>query len=205
MAESKVWGIRRYVTLLTVLAVHGAFFAALTVLSIPRRSPLVIPQSVELLLLPPPRVLPVASRNFPSRRVRGVPPIVPPPPVLDFTALITPGSATDMPSSAADGNGRGVNWAAEARRALMAFEIRNHQPKSEIATSGSAVEDHWWPRSSHRAGDQFKTAGGDWIVWINSNCYQIAQSASNAAALSAPPPPTICRNDSANSPGDGRD
>jgi hypothetical protein len=88
-----------------------------------------------------------------------------------------------------------VDWAAEARRAVQAFEIRSHQPSRNNSVSGSPAEDHWWPRVQHHAGDRFKTANGDWIVWINSSCYQVASSASLAGAPGATLPPTICPGD----------
>ena len=69
--------------------------------------------------------------------------------------------------------GTAVDWAAEARRAVQAFDIRSHLPASNQSVSGSPAEDHWWPRRQHHAGDQFKTANGDWIVWINDSCYQL--------------------------------
>jgi hypothetical protein len=57
--------------------------------------------------------------------------------------------------------------------------------------SVSSPLDEWWPRD-HHAGDQIKTESGDWIVWINADCYQIASSRSNAATLGAGSARTIC-------------
>ncbi len=53
------------------------------------------------------------------------------------------------------------------------------------------MDDNWWPRV-HHAGEQFKTANGDWIVWINSKCYQVAGSAPPAYAPGANLLQTIC-------------
>ncbi len=70
--------------------------------------------------------------------------------------------------AAADGRGSAVNWAAEAHRAVRAFEIRRDHPR----TSAISVS---------------------MIVWINANCYQVASWDPNAQPLSPDPPPTICR------------
>ncbi|MDP9082615.1 MAG: hypothetical protein M3N50_02460 [Pseudomonadota bacterium] len=85
-----------------------------------------------------------------------------------------------------------MDWTAEAHRALQAFEIRNHQPGTGIPLSSSPAEQHWWPRTRHHAGDQYKTANGDWIVWISSNCYQVASSGSRGNAAVETLPNTIC-------------
>jgi hypothetical protein len=79
---------------------------------------------------------------------------------------------------------------------LQAFEIRNHQPPSDNTLSGSPAEDSWWPQARRHAGNPFKTATGDWIVWINASCYQVASSAANAYTLGAMLPPTICAGES---------
>jgi hypothetical protein len=100
------------------------------------------------------------------------------------------------PASSSDGSGSGVDWAAEARRALHAFEIRNRQPSINNSISSKPGEDNWWPQALHHAGDQFKTANGDWIVWINTNCYQVASSGPSAYALDAWQPQTICHDPS---------
>ena len=50
-----------------------------------------------------------------------------------------------------------------------------------------------WVLREHHPGERFKTEGGDWIVWINANCYQVASWDPNAKPLSPDPPPTVCR------------
>ncbi len=57
---------------------------------------------------------------------------------------------------------------------------------------GSAGEDGWWPLGRHFAGEQYRTAGGDWIVWVSSNCYQVASAGASAAAPGALLPQTTC-------------
>jgi hypothetical protein len=95
------------------------------------------------------------------------------------------------PASSSDGKGAGVDWAAEARRALHAFEIRNHEPPSNNSVS-SEPGDAWLRQVPHHAGEQFKTASGDWIVWINSSCYQVATAGPNVYAAYATLPQTSC-------------
>jgi hypothetical protein len=104
-------------------------------------------------------------------------------------------SAATGPSS---GDGSGVDWHAEARRALQAFEIRNRQLSSNKSVSGRPEDDNWLPNAQHRAGEQLKTANGDWIVWINANCYEIASSGPNGYAIGAALPDAICRRHSGN-------
>jgi len=158
------------VILLVVLTVHVALFAAL-LMSSPAGSRVASTEhSVELLFLPPVNPRKVRAEFVPVRRLSAdlatkiVPFAVPSP-----TFSISP-----APVSSSDGTGSGVDWAAEARRALQAFEIRNHEPPRNDAISSAPREDDWWPRSPHHAGDEFKTPNGDWIVWINASCYRVA-------------------------------
>jgi hypothetical protein len=96
------------------------------------------------------------------------------------------------PSSAPDGRGSAVNWTAEAHRAVRAFEIRRDQTSNSALSVSSSLDA---PGSrEHHAGDRYKTDSGDWIVWINANCYQVASWHPGAPALGAISPQTICRN-----------
>jgi len=101
--------------------------------------------------------------------------------------------------SAPEGRGGAVNWAAEAHRAVRAFEIRTHQTANR-ALSVSSTLDVSGSRE-HHAGDQMKTASGDWIVWISADCYQIASWHSDAPSFGAISPRIICRNPAAAPPG----
>ena len=187
MQQSRGWGLSRYVTLCVVLALHLAFFAALMLNS---RLPGVdssMNAPVELLYLPPARFPKIRAENARPTRIKGDT-VAPMEPLL----LGSTGSAQAPATAASDGSGSGVDWKAEARRAVQAFEIRNHAPESTNSLSGSPAEDWWWPRSRHNAGDQYKTASGDWIVWINSSCYQIAVAGGSAYAPGAMLPQTVC-------------
>ena len=196
MNRSRGWGLRRSATLLTVLAVHFAVVAVLWSESRTLDRPAAAVQSVELIALPPPPVPKIRAETSPPRRLSGDTAIWVSPPVLESdSAALTP------TASASDGNGSGVDWRAEARRAVQAFEIRSHRPASDYTMPGGAAEEKWWPLARHRAGDQFKTANGDWIVWVNASCYQVASSKANPPAVGAPPPPTICPGDAHAAPG----
>jgi hypothetical protein len=100
--------------------------------------------------------------------------------------------ASTAPASSANGESTGVDWGAEARRALQAFEIRNHQHSASQSVSGRPEDDRWPLRAQHHAGERFKTENGDWMVWIDANCYEIARAASGAAAHVAPLTEPIC-------------
>jgi hypothetical protein len=112
---------------------------------------------------------------------------------------LNPSSQTG-PGSAPEGRGAAVNWTAEAHRAVRAFEIRNHQTANSALSVSSSLD--MSGSREHHAGDQMKTASGDWIVWISADCYQIASWHSDAPAFGAISPRIICRNPAASPPGD---
>jgi hypothetical protein len=190
MDQPRVWGPSRYVTLLAVLALHVALLAVLVMASGGRPISASTEAPVELLLLPPAKVPKISSENSRPRRLSAYTALAVEPPVLDAAA-----PASLPPASASEGSGSGVDWAAEARRALQAHEIRTHQPPSNTL-SGSPAEDNWWPRARHSAGNSFKTATGDWIVWINARCYQVANSTTSVYALGSMLSHTICLEES---------
>ncbi len=186
MDESSRWDFSRCTILVVVLALHVALVALLVRASRIGTPLASIEQSVEVLFLPPPILPKVRFENARPRRLSGDTAITVAPPDLDSVLPST------QSSSGSNGRGSGVDWAAEARRALQAFEIRNHRPPSNSSVSGGPAEEHWWPRGNHRIGEQYKTANGDWIVWINDNCYQIAVAGPSTMTPGAAEPQTIC-------------
>jgi hypothetical protein len=142
---------------------------------------------VELLYLPPASLPRIRAENAHPKHMKGDTAIS-----LEPLLLGSTGTSLAPSASAANGSGSGVDWKAEARRAVQAFEIRNHEPGSRTAFSRSPAEDWWWPRSRHAAGDQYKTPSGDWIVWIDSNCYQVAEAGASGDAPGALLPETLC-------------
>jgi hypothetical protein len=183
MVESNVWGARRFLTLLAVLALHAGFLALLIMTSGRQNFAAPANQAVELMFLPPPKVPKVRIENAPLQHR------------LTTNAAISvtlPGlnaPSLSPPTSGADGEASTVDWAAEAHRAVQAFEIRRDHP------SRNALSSAWNGAlpGEHHACDLFKTDSGDWIVWISASCYQIARSgASGVFAPSSAQSQTIC-------------
>ncbi len=199
MDQTRGWGVSRYVALLVVLALHLAFFAALMMGSRVQSISLSADYPVELLYLPPPSTPKVRFKNSRPKSLSGNTLIALAPPVLDAT------SPSPAPAAAAsNGSGPGVDWKAEARRAVQAFEIRNHEPEGNFI-SGSPAEDWWWPKLRHAAGEHYKTASGDWIVWINSSCYQVAVAGASPYAPGGLLPKTFCPGEADASRGEAGD
>jgi hypothetical protein len=186
MNESKHWTVSRCAALAVVLILHATLFAALLISSKVRDLRASQASAVELMALVP--VNPPKARTTPAalRRLGGNAAITIAVPVPDSPSL----PSTSAAASSSMGDGSGVDWTAEARRALQAFEIRN-QLSSNKSLSGRPEDDNWLPNAQHRPGELLKTASGDWIVWINANCYQIATSGPHV--IGAALPETICR------------
>jgi hypothetical protein len=182
MESAKVWGKSRAAIFLVVLALHVAILALLVAASRAVRIAVPTEHSIEVMLIPPAKIPRVRAENTRPEHMSTNIAIALAPPVLNSS--LQSGS-----SSLPDGHGSAVNWAAEAHRALRAFEIRRDQPPSSAISVSTSLED-WWP-GEHHAGDQVKTESGDWIVWIDANCYQIASWHSSAIGTS--PPRKICR------------
>src|ERR1700738_4508846 len=125
MVQARGWGRSRYAALLVVLAVHSAFLAALIMASRTRIISGSTDQAVELLFLPPANTPKIRAEKFRPLRLSGDTAISLALPVLDSVAV------SASPAGLEDGGGPGVDWKAEARRALQAFEIRHRQPPSE--------------------------------------------------------------------------
>jgi hypothetical protein len=191
MDESSEWNFSRSLILFIVLTLHVAVVAVLMMAPRAAGPPDPMQTSVELVYLPPVNLPKVRSEAVLPRRLSGEKYIPVAPPTLDASLLSPESSAGSV------GSGSGVNWAAEARRALQAYEIRNHRPPHNNSVSGSPAEEHWWPRTRHHAGEQYKTDSGDWIVWISDSCYQIATSGPSTYAPGATQPQTVCVGQSA--------
>ena len=191
MGEPEGWKARRYLILALVVGLHAAFIAALLLTSATGGSVAQAPQGVELISLLPTEIPKVRSESFRPKHLNG-----------DALASLAPPQlsigSSSAPTSGADGSGSGVDWSAEARRALQAFEIRSSRPASNHFNSGVPSDERWWPRTRHQAGERFKTPAGDWIVWVNSDCYQIASAAAPATLL----PHTTCVDDASQAAGE---
>jgi len=188
MVESDSWELRRCGILLVVLTLHAALFAALLLTSRTGSRQAPTTHSVELLFLPPVPPQKVRAEFVAARRLSADLALKVVPSEVHFPTL----AMAAPPAGSSDGTGSRVDWAAEARRALQAFEIRNHEPPRNDAISSAPREDDWWPRTAHRAGDEFKTPNGDWIVWINASCYRVAGTRPSGYAPGATLSHAIC-------------
>lgn len=187
MFESTLWERPRFATLLVVVVLHLALIALLVMTSRSRNIHASTDPPVELMFIPPAKAPTLRAQIVRPKHLSAESAISLSEPLLTSPA----GSA---PASAADGNGSDVNWAAEAHRAVRAFEIRRDQPPNS-AIALSSPWDGWTPRK-HHAGEQSRTVSGDWIVWINANCYQVASWHAGAPTIGATPPQTVCRDES---------
>lgn len=188
MGELNQWPASRYATLFVVSIFHAAVLAALLMESGTRGLPGSSADTVQLLYIPPVSFPKVRSDDPLPRRFAGRAALSMATPVPASTAS----SETPAPAASSVGSGSGVDWTLEARRALNAFEIRQHQPAVNKSVSTLPGEETW-PRGPHHAGEQFKTAAGDWIVWIDANCYQVASPGPSPYAPGATLPRTVCR------------
>ena len=188
------WQAQRYFTAAVVLAMHAAVIVALLLAQGRGKLAGSPASSVQLLYIAPvypPKVRDITA-NLPRRGTK-----------LSVTVDAPLMESLSVPlarpqGSTSDGEGAGVDWAAEARRALQAFEIRSHQPTTGKSVAGRPGDDRWKP-GTHYAGEKFKTPSGDWIVWLNANCYEIASAGSGAYAHITPLAEPVCR-DSADKP-----
>jgi hypothetical protein len=94
-------------------------------------------------------------------------------------------------ASVHDGRGSAVNWAAEAHRAVRAFEIRRDQSGNSAQSVSSSMDDAG-PHGHH--AEYSRTAEGDWIVWISADCYKVASWNSGASAFAVLSAQMFCRN-----------
>jgi hypothetical protein len=190
MDEANVRGTPRFTIFLAVVAVHLAVLGLLIAesrIGIPSAS---TTAAVEVMFFPPTKVPKVRFENARPQRLNADTAITVTLPGLSAPSLSPPSSGTD-------GNAAAVNWAAEAHRAVQAVEIRRNHPPN-VSISPSPWSD-WWPRD-HHAGERYKTESGDWIVWISSNCYQVARW--GPGALVSTPPQTVCQRQPATPRGD---
>jgi hypothetical protein len=181
----------RATVLFMVLAVHLATLALLLAHSRTLTVPGTADHPIELVVLPPVKPPELKIDDARPQHWSTNIAVALAPPTLNSSSESGPGSAPD-------GRGSAVNWAAEAHRAVRAFEIRTHQTTNSALSVSSSLDVSG--SREHHAGDELKTASGDWIVWINADCYQIASWHSGAPDFGAISPRTICRDPAATPP-----
>jgi hypothetical protein len=184
MGMSSVWKPSRLIAILAVLVLHLAVIALLLMSARSPVGPVATNPPIEVVFLPPAKAPKMLADIAPPKHLLTDVGVSISPPALD-------GSSSPAPVAQAGGGGAGVNWAAEAHRAVKAFEIRRDQNVSH-ASLGLSPWDGWLPEGVNLAGDKFRTDSGDWIVWINGNCYQVASWQEDAPLLDETGPRTIC-------------
>jgi hypothetical protein len=176
----------RLIALLVVLGFHLGVIALLVAQSASPKIAAAENPPVELIYLPPVKFPQALADTAHPKHVNVNVGLALTPPSLD-------GSSLPAPVSQNGGGGAGVNWTAEAHRAVKAFEIRRDEHVIHSAVGASAW-DGWLPLGDHHAGDKYRTENGDWIVWIDSNCYQIATWRDGTPVREESPQRTICVN-----------
>ena len=184
--KSSALSVSRWSVVIAVLALHLAVVALLLMES---RSPTGFPSSlpsIEVTILPPPKMPTARADGAHLRRLKIDAGIALAPPSLDA-------SWQSASAGGSEGGTPGINWAAEARRAVKAFEIRRDQQVTH-ETLGLSLWDSWLARQPHHAGERLRTDNGDWIVWVNADCYQVAHWHAGSQHDTAPPT-TRCLSD----------
>jgi hypothetical protein len=187
MAQRGILRASRLAAVLIVLAIHVVFIVLL--LLSPGPTPPAVPQdtAVQLVYLPPP-IAPKLRSGIP-RPIHVTLDVG-----ISLSRLPQPSPFESAPAAQPDGDGGpGVNWLAEARRAIEAYEIRRDQ---HVVHEGLGLSPWggWLPEAPHYSGEKYRTSSGDWIVWINGNCYQVASwhDGKPPAPDQQTPPETIC-------------
>jgi hypothetical protein len=164
--KSSAWNASRWGAVIAVLALHLAVVAVWWMASRPPPGFPSAAPAIEVMILPPPKMPTARADGAHLQHLK-----------IDIgMSLAAPSIDSSWQSESAggsDGGSPGVNWAAEARRAVKAFEIRRDQQVTH-ETLGISLWDSWLARQPHHAGERLRTDSGDWIVWIDSDCYQVA-------------------------------
>jgi len=182
--DAAIWERSRLATLLLVLGLHAGVIAWLVALREPGPSAEYADPPLEIVYLPPVKYPQALADTAHLKHLYVNVDLSISPPLLDSDAIPAPVSQTG-------GHGAGVNWAAEAHRAVKAFEIRRDEHVIHSAL-GTSVWDGWAPPGEHHPGDRYRTESGDWLVWIDNNCYQIATWHDGELPREEAPPLTYC-------------
>lgn len=157
----------RLAAVVLVLAIHVAVIALLLMTPLPAMRPAAQTAAIELVYLPP-TIAPKLRSGIPR------PTHITLDVGLSLSRLPQPSPFQSPPAVEPDGDGGpGVNWIAEAHRAVKAYEIRRDQHVMHEGL-GLSPWGGWLPESKHYSGERYRTATGDWVVWINGDCYQVA-------------------------------
>lgn len=168
MEDSKAGRPSRWVALLLVLAVHVGLIAGLVVSSRTQRLLISMTNPIELLFLPPAaphRVRLETPVSQPWEKIRAAA-------SADAALTVAPNDLL-----APDWSGLRIDWAGTAHTvaAAIAAEMESRENPSMVAST-PPTKSIFAGRPVHRAGEQFKTDSGEWIVFISDGCYQLANS-----------------------------
>ena len=190
MGGPKTRGLRRGIAFAAVVALHAGLVITLTVAFRTATSPSASTEFITALIFLSAPLPPVASSNRRRPQVANetspVAPVEPPtalPPVISLPL----------------GADTAIDWAAEARRAAAgvtgAHNFREFGRNPNVAFGQGPA--HSGP--AHQAGEQYRDAFGEWIVWISDRCYLV----SDTPTLGLPqvlarsiPTRTVCQGDS---------
>ena len=167
------WRTPRFLVLIAVVALHVTLIALLLASGGPRRGSSSY-QPIELVYIPATPPPPVRADTGKPPRLRADIALSPVSPMITSAPSVSNSSATGS-------HGLGVDWLAEAHRAVKAYAMRRDEHSDNSLSGKSSSENSW--QQGHHEGDQYKTDAGDWIVWIDAHCYKVAswQSADPAA------------------------
>jgi hypothetical protein len=168
--------LRRYLTFVIVLAFHLALVVALVRFS--RTLPLSTPTALELILIPTATTLRTRPPPIPPSSLHVETEIAPTTPsAITIPQPVAPIESAELP----------IDWAGEAQRGAATavtpgLEIRSfdHRFPSESERPPKSIFDE---PPEHRAGEQFRTDDGRWVVYVSDDCYQISDPFAPANAL----------------------
>ena len=187
MGRPSTQSLRRIAALAVVVGLHGLTITLLVELRTP--SPLSSPDDfVSTVILPSPLPPPAGPSTQAPRAASDAPP----------AAAVTPPIALPAQLSPSAGTRTGADWASEAQQAAAAVTLI---PKVRGFGTIPAVET---PRAGtqrppgHVPGEQYRTTGGAWVVWLSDRCYLVSE----VAPMGVPQPlarfistGTVCQGD----------
>jgi hypothetical protein len=177
-------GLRRSTALIAVIVLHTGLVSLLVTLRTSTRRPPPSGFVSTFIALPPPSTAPSPRSQVP--RTLELPRVAPIEPLIEPPPQIAPLGQPD----------RSIDWDQEAQRSAAAitepgtYRQFGHTAKVEAATAH---------RPRHEAGEQYRLATGEWVVWVSERCYIV----SGVPPIGLPdvlarsiPTTTVCRDDS---------
>jgi hypothetical protein len=167
MRDLGIWTPSRYMALFAVIAFHLVIIALL-ISSRASRPAISETSPIELVYL--------SSATTPKSR----PMLVLPHSLKQEAEVLTPAPpssiAFSLPALPDESAGPPIDWANEAHevaRATGSGNVRSHD-RHQQSESSQPTKSIFADPPAHYAGEQFKTDGGQWIVFVSDDCYQIS-------------------------------